>query len=83
MLPRRSPTLKKDKETGCYTQNPKMVVPGRVLPLLSLGYPGLWDCSPSLRRHTNMEQLDSRIAVHPYIGIQRWIGWTLGLQSIA
>ena len=28
-------------ETGCYTQNPKIVVPGWVLPLFSLGYSGI------------------------------------------
>ena len=61
---RRSLTPKKKNETGCYTQNPKTVVPGWVLPLFSLGYPGLWDCSPFLHRHTNVEQLDSGIAVH-------------------
>ena len=27
--------------------------------------------------------LGSGIAVHSYIGIQMWISWTLGLQSIA
>ena len=30
-----------------------------------------------------LNTLDSRIAVHPYTGIQMWISWTLGLQAIA
>ena len=30
----------------------------------NLGYLGLWDCSPYLHRHTNVDQLDSGIAVH-------------------
>ena len=30
-----------------------------------------------------LDTLDSGIAVHPYTGIQMWISWTLGLQSIA
>ena len=42
------PNYKKKYETGCYTQNPKTVVPGWLLPLFSLGFPGLWDCSPFL-----------------------------------
>ena len=41
-----------------------------------------WDCSPSLHRHTHVDQLDSGIAVHSYTGIHMWISWTLGLQSI-
>ena len=74
---------KKKQEMGCYTQNPKTVVPGWVLPLFSLGYPGLWDCSPFLQRHTNVKQLDSGIAVHSYKGMHMWISWTPQLQSIA
>ena len=76
-------TLEKNNKTGCYTENPKTVVPGWVLPLFSLGYSGPWNCSPFLHRHTNVEQLDSGIAVHPGTGIHMWIGWSLGLQSIA
>ena len=69
---------KKKYEMGCYTQNLKIVVPGWVLPLFSwtlglqsiltqayrCGSLGLWDCSPSLHKHTNVDQLHSRIAVH-------------------
>ena len=51
---------------------------------------GLCDCSPllhrrspSLHRHTNVDQLDSQIAVHGYTCIQMWISWTMGLQSTA
>ena len=40
----RSLTVKKKMKWG--------ITP--VLPLFSLGYPGLWDCSPSLHRHTNV-----------------------------
>ena len=29
-----------------------------------LGYPRFWNCSPFLHRHTNVDQLDSGIAVH-------------------
>ena len=29
-----------------------------------LQYLGLWDCNPFLHRHTNVDQLDSGIAVH-------------------
>ena len=29
-----------------------------------------------------MDELDSGIAVHSYTGIQMWMSWTLGLQSI-
>ena len=47
---RTFPNSKKKYETGCYTQNPKTVIPSWVLPLFSLGYPGLWDCSPFLMR---------------------------------
>ena len=47
-----------------------------------LGYFGLWDCSPFLHRHTNVDKRDSGIAVHSYTGIQMWIKGTLGLQSI-
>ena len=43
---------------------------------------GLWDCSSSLRRYTDVDQLDYGIAVHPYAGIQMWTSWTMGLQSI-
>ena len=36
-----------------------------LMPLqISLGYLGLWDCSPFLHRHANVDQLDSGIAVH-------------------
>ena len=45
--------------------------------------PGLWDCSPFLHKHTNVEQLDSGIVVHPYTGIHMCSNWTLGLRSIA
>ena len=38
-----------------------------------LGYLGLWDCSPILHRHTNVDHLDCGIAVQSYAGIQMWI----------
>ena len=61
---RRSLTVKKIMELGCYTQNPETVVRGWVLPLFSLGYRGLWDCNPSSHKHTNVDRLDRGIVVH-------------------
>ena len=40
-------------------------------------------CSPFLHRHANVDHLDSGSAVHFYTGMQMWIIWTLGVQSIA
>ena len=34
-----------------------------------LGYLGLWDCSPILHRHTNVDHLDCGIAVQSYSAI--------------
>ena len=48
-----------------------------------LGYFGLWDCSPFLHRNANVDELDYGIAVHSYTGMQMWMSWTMGLQSIA
>ena len=65
---RTFPNSKKKNELGCYTQDPKTVVPGCMLSLFSLGYRGLyrgpWDCSPSLHipTHTNVDPLDYGIA---------------------